>query len=197
VRSPNEEVRVWDPEQTLRIFGDRRITRSATQTRGVGMRGHPFSIGVPWAISTFWAGHADLRAARRLVKATRNLRGTDGSGPTMRSSFRRTKKFEDRRCPVMGFAHRTGPVLCISVLWMTVPRRGRRIWRMAAVPICSENPDARESKGALHRAASFSRRSRVTRSKIAAALHRRGPEIREGSWAGRSAALQASFPQLP
>ena len=47
---------------------------------------------VPWAISTFSAGHAkmrcrDSRAARRLVKATRNLRGTDGSGPTMRSSF--------------------------------------------------------------------------------------------------------------
>lgn len=28
-----------------------------------------------------------FRAALRLVKATRNLRGTDGSGPTTRSSF--------------------------------------------------------------------------------------------------------------
>jgi len=51
-----------------------------------------FSTGVPWAISTLSAGHAKMRcresrAARRLVKAIRNLRGTDGSGPVMRSSF--------------------------------------------------------------------------------------------------------------
>ena len=42
------------------------------------------TTGLPWAISTFSAGHAEMRvnerrAARRLTKAMRNLRGTDGS----------------------------------------------------------------------------------------------------------------------
>src|SRR5262245_37159850 len=61
-----------------------------------------FSTGVPWAISTLSAGHArmcckDSRAARRLVNAARNLRGTDGSGPTMRSSFATIARQPDNR----------------------------------------------------------------------------------------------------
>lgn len=57
------------------------------------MNGWPSSsAAAPWAISTFLAGHdsaglSEARAVRRLVKATRNFRGTDGSGATIRSSF--------------------------------------------------------------------------------------------------------------